>query len=163
MHNTEQEYRFLSEWNPLDQTGLVPKIQVVTVFLQNEDKILVLQRARNDLQHKLWGIPGGKLDNGEDPIQGLCREVLEETTIDISGQSIQLLGTALSRTPCDGQYGLYLYHLKVSGNPAVKINQEEHYDFKWLTLDEFKKLNLLTAQREAFLFVESKLIQAINS
>lgn len=150
-------YRYISLWNPNDKGTESPKIQVVTSFLQRDNRILVLQRARKDLQYKLWGIPGGKLDQGESPFSGLMREIYEETKIEIKLQDSQLLGTALSRTPCDGQYGLYIYHSKVAEDSKIIINPTEHYKFRWVTLEEFQSLDLLTAQREAFLLVKDKL------
>jgi 8-oxo-dGTP pyrophosphatase MutT (NUDIX family) len=157
-----QKYQFLSSWKPLQTIDLDPKVQVVTVFLQKEERFLVLQRARKDAQYRLWGIPGGKLEQEEDPVKGLLRELYEETGLELSSQSFQLLGTALSHTPTDGQYGLYIYHSHLLNEQEISINTSEHYAFKWVTLDEFKELSLLTAQFEAFKFVEYKLTQILN-
>lgn len=148
-------FQYLSYWQPNESNQ--PKIQVVTLFLQKKDRFLALQRARKDVQHKLWGIPGGKLDPQEQPLVGLQRELEEETQIQIDTTRVQLLGTALSRTPCDGQYGLYLYHTVLPGNADVVINPDEHHEFRWVTIEEFQDLELLTAQREAFLFVKPTL------
>ncbi|KKL57912.1 hypothetical protein LCGC14_2230710, partial [marine sediment metagenome] len=91
-----KSYKYLSYWNPSDEKNtILPKI-VVTCFIQQKDKILILQRARKDLQYKLWGIPGGKLDKYEPPIQGLIREIKEEIDITISSKEFSLLGTPQS-------------------------------------------------------------------
>lgn len=156
-------YRYLSVWDPLKPQHMIPAIQVVSCFLQEGDKVLVLQRARKDAQHKLWGIPGGKLDKGEEPLEGLLREIFEETKQRLAPHVFQLLGTALSQTPSDGEYGLYIYHALVPEKTAVRINLEEHYSFRWVTLEEFQDLELLTAQREAFWLVEDKLTSIISS
>ena len=121
-----------------------------------------MQRAREDVQHNLWGIPGGKLDKGEDPILGLAREVKEETGIEIDPVSFSLLGTACSKTPCDGIYGLYLYHAFLSDDPQVQINPSEHHAFLWVSAEEFEGLELLTAQREAYLYVKEQLLNKIK-
>ncbi len=149
-----QSFKYLKPWDPSSKH--LPPIQVVTCFLQHEDKFLVLQRARKDAQYKLWGIPGGKLIEGELPITGLIREIQEETQIEYI-LTPQLLGTALSRTPSDGEYGLYVFHAYLSHLPSVSIRLEEHSAFNWVTLTEFQKLNLLTAQGEAFKLVKEKL------
>jgi 8-oxo-dGTP pyrophosphatase MutT (NUDIX family) len=156
-------FQFLSSWDPLDATSTAPPIQVVTCFLQKEDKFLVLQRARKDLQHRLWGIPGGKLDAGEDPLVGLCREIEEEISVRLSPKSFQLLATTRSQTPSDGEYGLYLFYALAPTDMIVKINYEEHYAFRWVTLDQFRELDLLTAQGEAYFLVESKLLEISKS
>lgn len=90
------------------------------------------------------------------------REIQEELGADLSTHEFQLLGTALSKTPSDGVYGLFLYHTVLPQNMNVKINLEEHYAYSWVTLDEFSKLDLLTAQGEAFRLVEDKLRNIIT-
>jgi 8-oxo-dGTP diphosphatase len=134
----------------------------VSCFLQKGKQFLVLQRARNDAQHNLWGIPGGKLDKGEMPQEGLSREIYEETNIKLLPSTFLLLGTALSHTPSDGQYGLYIYHTFVPDNTNVIIDTLEHHMFRWVTLEEFKALPLLTAQGEAFQLVENKISYFVN-
>lgn len=153
-------YKYLSYWNPTDPPA--PSTQVVTCFLQKENKILALQRARKDAQHTLWGIPGGKLDKKETPLAGLVRELEEETGVSFKETNFSLLATAKSITPSDGQYGLYLYYGLMSENKEIKINHSEHYAFRWVTLSEFESLKLLTAQGEAFKLVRAKLEALIN-
>ena len=158
-----KSYKFLSAWDPLDENNsLSPKI-VVTCFIQQKDKILILQRARKDLQHNLWGIPGGKLDRNESPKQGLIREIKEEIDASISSKVFSLLGTARSTTISDGEYGLYLFYALMPENQIIKINHEEHSGFCWVTLEEFESYDLLTAQGEAYHFVENKLKKIYKS
>ncbi|MBX9744385.1 MAG: NUDIX hydrolase [Chlamydiales bacterium] len=160
--NVLNSYRYLSTWNPNEKVNVLPKIQVTTAFLQQGDRILVLQRAKKDSQHKLWGIPGGKIEKHETPLEGLVREVNEETGLKIATEAFHLLGSALCHTPCDGTYGLYIFHAIIPDNCHIQINPEEHYAYQWVSIEEFESLNLLTAQREAYLFVKEKLIFLIN-
>lgn len=153
---TNQDYKYLSSWDPSDKNAVCPSVQVVTCFLQKKDKFLVLQRARKDLQHNLWGIPGGKLDEGETPLVGLVREIKEETGVMVTPESFLLMGTARSKTPCDGEYGLYLYHAVVPEDTSICINRSEHHSFLWVSPEEFETLSLLTAQREAYLSVRGQ-------
>jgi mutator protein MutT len=51
------------------------------VVLTKEDKILGVTRKHN---HNDWGLPGGKIDPGETPLQAIVRETKEETGLDIS-------------------------------------------------------------------------------
>ena len=59
------------------------RIAVKAVILQGNN-ILLLKRRSNDV-HKpnTWDIPGGRLNNGENPYEGLKRETKEETGLDI--------------------------------------------------------------------------------
>ena len=150
-------FQYLSRWNPNLNVKHTPKVLVVTAFLQKDEKFLVLQRARNDVQHMLWGIPGGKLNKKEFPLTGLIREIQEETNLSFQINAFTLLNTAISHTSCDGEYGLYIYYASTPQEAKVKINLEEHHAFRWVTTEEFEKLELLTAQREAFLLVKEDL------
>ena len=59
-------------------------IAVKAFIVNEEDQVLVLQRRTNDVHAAgRWDIPGGRLDEGENPFTGLSREVFEETNIEI--------------------------------------------------------------------------------
>jgi 8-oxo-dGTP diphosphatase len=149
--------KFLSPWDLKQKVCKALAKQVVTLFLRKGERFLVLQRAKKDAQYGLWGIPGGKLDKGEHPTTGLIRELKEETGIVISDTECTLLDTAISHTSCDGKYGLHLYHAHAPLTIEVNINPEEHLAHRWVTLEEFERLELLFAQREAFHLVKELL------
>ena len=69
-----------------------PKIEVAALFIEHENRILLLHRQKTKLQGNLWGIPGGKLDKGETPLQAVLREIKEETGYDFAKQPIENLG-----------------------------------------------------------------------
>ncbi|WP_030239556.1 MULTISPECIES: NUDIX hydrolase [unclassified Streptomyces] len=57
------------------------------LLLDAEDRILLLRYAEGLPAAGLWGLPGGMLDHGEDPVGAANRELYEET------------GIVLDRTP----------------------------------------------------------------
>lgn len=144
--------KFLSKWD----NSYKPPHSVVTCFLQTENKFLVLQRAREDVQYGLWGIPGGKLQDGEEPYIGMARELYEETGLCLSTNKLTLMDIAISHTDCDGEYGLYLFYATTESQ-AIQLSSSEHLAFKWVPLDEFVKLPLLHAQLDAFKWVADEL------
>jgi len=131
--------------------------EVVTCFIEYNDKFLVLQRARKDEQFGLWGIPGGKLEKNECPRAGLSREIFEETNILICSDAFQFLERAHSYNRYDGGYLLYLFYVKLYQPPEIKINIHEHTAFQWVSFEEFMNLNLLISQGLAFNLVKDKL------
>lgn len=142
---------------PLGQSlGLDVDFHVATCFIEVEGKILVLQRGRKDEQFALWGIPGGKVEYGEEPRKAISREVFEETGILANGLDFCFLDKALSKNKFDGSYVLYLYYLKLPEKPSILINQDEHLDYRWVTLKDFESLDLLISQRLAYKFVYKK-------
>jgi ADP-ribose pyrophosphatase len=50
----------------------------VIAFTKNNDVVLIKQ-YRHGVQEVLWEIPGGVVEDGEDPLEGVKRELLEET------------------------------------------------------------------------------------
>ncbi|HVY01585.1 MAG TPA: NUDIX domain-containing protein [Candidatus Nanoarchaeia archaeon] len=56
----------------------------VKAFIVDKNKLLVLKRSSKDNQKpSIWELPGGRLEDNEDPHQGIKREVKEETNLDI--------------------------------------------------------------------------------
>ena len=50
----------------------------VIAVTKNNDVVLIKQ-YRHGVQEVLWEIPGGVVEDGEDPLEGVKRELLEET------------------------------------------------------------------------------------
>jgi len=136
--------------------------KVVTCFIDFSGKVLVLQRGRKDDQYGMWGIPGGKIDEGETPREALAREIFEETGIITNQNSFSFLNKALSKNKYDGTYALYLYYLKIKHLPSILINNREHLNYKWVTLKEFESLNLLVSQGIAYKFVQDQVQKKIE-
>ncbi|MCX6741913.1 MAG: NUDIX hydrolase [Candidatus Pacearchaeota archaeon] len=110
-------------------------------FIVNDGKILVLKRAANDV-HKpnIWEFPGGRLDLGEDPREGLKRETKEETGLDID---ILHPLSVKHFTREDGQIITMLIFLcKTSETNLDKVNNiklsEEHSEFVWVPIEKSK-------------------------
>ena len=106
----------------------------VNAYLFYKDKFLLLLRAK---QPKIWVPPGGRLLRLEDPIEGLKREVFEET-----GQSIEVLDPV---TTWFGKFNdrllLSIDYCCRSLNNYVALS-EEHSDYRWLTFQDLKQVPL---------------------
>ena len=60
--------------------------------IKQGDKFLILHRASDEKAFpELWDFPGGKLEDGEVPLESLKREVREETQLEI--EPGEVLGT----------------------------------------------------------------------
>ena len=60
---------------------------VAAVIVDPAGRVLLCQQSQG---HRLWGLPGGKIRNGESPIHAVIRDVLEETGAEI--EIIDLVG-----------------------------------------------------------------------
>ncbi|KNF09547.1 ADP-ribose pyrophosphatase [Gottschalkia purinilytica] len=107
------------------------------VFKGNE--ILILKRAsKSKFGKDLWDIPGGKLNFGEEPLEGLLREIYEETSLSISPKSIIDVSSGI-----DNEKGIQYVTITylcdyVSGE--VRLN-DENKEFAWANIKNMKDYN----------------------
>lgn len=100
---------------------------VARAVVVNEGSLLLLRRSLSDTHNAgLWEFPGGKIDAGEELIDGLVREVLEETGTRIKPSlSIAHVASELVRTgKYEGRLYVALFYVAqmLSGN--VKLSME---------------------------------------
>lgn len=105
----------------------------VKSFIVNEKEEVLLLKRRDDDPHSpgVWEIPGGRLEWGEDPQEGLRRETFEET-----GLKIEILDPIKVRhfTRDDDQIITLISFLCKPLTDKVKLG-EEHVDFIWADTD----------------------------
>jgi len=53
------------------------------VLQDNRGRVLIAQRPDSGHMGGAWEFPGGKIDTGETPLQGLARELREELSVDV--------------------------------------------------------------------------------
>lgn len=58
-------------------------LAVVVTVLVHDGKLLLIRRRRGDYVN-LWGLPGGKIEEGEHLSEAACREIAEESGISAS-------------------------------------------------------------------------------
>ena len=72
------------------------------------DEMLLARWVSRDGTRRHWTLPGGKVEHGEDPIDGVVREVAEETGYDVEVEA--LLGVD-SRQPRPEHHNVGVYYL----------------------------------------------------
>ena len=128
-----------------------PRIEVAALFIEHDNKILLLHRQENKSQGNLWGIPGGKLDKGETPLQAVLREVKEETNYDFAKDNIENLGSVYIEYNEKDHFVYHMFRVKANVDPsAVKINYQEHKGFTWVTPKDALKLELIKDEDACF-------------
>lgn len=95
------------------------------VIVNNKGKVLVLHPAAKER----WHLPGGHLQHGESYLQGMKREVFEETALQVTTFFL-----------IDAKPGFQLWLCKCSNTP-VKLSSE-HRAHKWSSFeDALNKIN----------------------
>ncbi len=108
------------------------KRAAVVVVVNKENKVLCLLRSETDEWKPLhWGLPGGHLDEGEYPYNGILREAKEETNLDVGAFYCGI------RKDIQG-WDIYIYGADTySGDIEVSF---EHSDYAWFSVEEIASL-----------------------
>jgi 8-oxo-dGTP diphosphatase len=117
-----------------------PAIHVVAGALFDDiGRVLIAQRPPGKHMAGGWEFPGGKLDRGESPYDGLLRELREELGIAVTAAEPLIVYT---HCYSDRQVLLDLWRItKYDGMPVSAEGQP----LKWVTLDELETVGLLEA------------------
>jgi len=117
------------------------KTQVVqNSIILHDGKILILRRSPTSRRRPLqWGLVGGFLENNEELIAGIVREVFEESGMKVSNPNPVFAKTELRSWIEDDTKNqenvIYIFYL-VKSETAEVVLSSEHVEFKWMTLEE---------------------------
>jgi 8-oxo-dGTP pyrophosphatase MutT (NUDIX family) len=111
------------------------------------DKMLLLLRNEDKPQGGTYGVPAGKIDKDESPIQTVIREVKEETGLDVKEDQLEF--QKIFQVVYD-EYGFafYLYNLYLDEEPEIKVNTGEHQSYRWEKPEDSLKLDLIGGEDE---------------
>jgi len=104
-------------------------------LIQNDGKILLLQRSEKSGRGGEWSFPGGAVES-EDAIEGIKREIDEELLIKVDNIRPFAVRTYFDKNPT-----IIIGYLCDHESGEIDLNWE-HDDFKWLSPDDAHKLPL---------------------
>lgn len=114
-------------------------IVVTAAIIHKEDKILIAQRKSNADHGLKWEFPGGKLIFGEDPKEGLKREIIEELDMEIEvGEIFEVV----SHLYGERHILLLCYNCQYLGQ---KPSARDCQDFRWVTPAEMDQYDFTAA------------------
>lgn len=119
----------------------IQQYSVILLFSENGSKILLQKKDRTDFKGMLNGV-GGKVEDGEKPLDGALRELMEETTLKKDDLlSFQWIGRLTLPIQCDKVHAdknpdLWFYAGIVKDGVEVKHNDNETEDVNWYPLDK---------------------------
>lgn len=115
----------------------------VKAIIINNGKILFIKRSdKYDHLKDAWDIPGGRINFGEDPEQGLQREIKEETNLDLK-QIEQIIDVSTVFKNEEKHIIRITYLCSVKNSDIILSN--EHTAYQWFTKDEAEKLSFKDA------------------
>lgn len=117
--------------------------KIVTSFIQDEQKLLILRRSNKVKTMKgLWAGISGIIEKNEAPLTRAKIEIYEETGI--SEDKIRLVKNAEKLRINSPQYENHEWEifpfLFEAKSPEIKLNWENS-EYTWITIDELKNYN----------------------
>lgn len=125
----------------------IPQVEVAAVYLQLDGKTLFLQRSGSERGY--WGVPAGKIENNENPLQGALRELAEETGFVLPDESKMVEVRKLYMKKPSISYIYHMFSVELTSQPRISLSKE-HLNFGWFSSEEVKTLPLMAGALEAY-------------
>lgn len=137
------------------KTKLPDILLVNRAVIFDEDRFLLLQRSHGDRYNPgLWEFPGGKVDSEEELVDGLKREVFEETGLEIGldAASAHVESELIRAGKYEGRLYVALFHsaARLSGDLTVS---NEHEAAAWETPTTALQKQLTPESRRAIIAI----------
>lgn len=105
----------------------------VLIMAKDTGRVLALKRSDNVQQPRTWGVPGGRMEEGENPYEAAMREVQEE--IDYQGE-ISDAYPLKTFEAADGKFKFNNWMVVVPEEFVPKLDHETE-NFQWVLPDEW--------------------------
>lgn len=120
-------------------------------LIMHDGKLLILREAETYVEGSntgKWHLPGGRLNPGEPFLDGLKREILEETGLTVTVGDVLYVGEwfPVIRDIPNQIVGMFFACFATSRD--VKVS-EEHDEFKWVSEDELGNFQIMDPDPEA--------------
>lgn len=120
----------------------------VLALLCRGDEIILLRRCNTNFGQGLYCMVGGKVNEGEQALQAIRREVQEEVALDIPVSAFQLVHT-FHRKGVEGDLVALCFKADITHLPAPYNNEpEKHDDMRFFNIHQLPAA-MLPAHKQA--------------
>lgn len=135
-----------AEVHEKEPEGFLSRLEAAACYLEIDNKLLLLERAKNKSEPGKWGVPGGKIELNETPTNAALRELFEETGIVLEDSQIRYLGPLYIRKP-EADFVYHVFSAVLDQIPTVCLNSE-NANFKWASLKDLEETPLMAGAME---------------
>ena len=124
--------------------------EVAVCICEHNDEILLLLRQDWETAPNKWCAPGGRVEKNEKPSQAVIRETKEETSVEFLPDDVRFLKSVYV-VLSESHFISHVFYANLKEKPKVIVNKSEHKDYKWVTLREALKMDLVNDAAEGTL------------
>ena len=117
---------------------------IAVAVVERDGQVLIGQRPLGVSLGGLWEFPGGKIENGEQPIEAAVRECYEEAGVEI--EIVRDYGEVIHRYDDQANDALFI-HLHFFGGRLRYGEQLPRAPFRWVPQRELDKYEFPAANR----------------
>jgi 8-oxo-dGTP diphosphatase len=121
---------------------MITKIKLVKALVRCNGRYLLLKKAEDKFFPEnvgKWECSGGLVEKGETSRKAIMREVTRET-----GLEFRIVKQLPTLTMKDKKYYSHCdVYLIEASSPDVKLNKEEHSDYRWMRSEDVKNWDLV--------------------
>lgn len=105
----------------------------VGILIRSKDNLNLLAK-RTDTKN--WCTPGGKVEVGETPIEGLVREVKEEIGVSLDLNKVKYMGYHVGKFGNDKVWVSFLFYAEMSRDTEITLQESELSEYEWLSTEQ---------------------------
>jgi ADP-ribose pyrophosphatase YjhB (NUDIX family) len=107
----------------------------VTLFITNGERLALIRKPH--FEEGVWRTPGGGIKPGEDFVEGVVREALEETGLQVELQGYLVAAAAqFRRYPDELTWHTHVFHATTEDETVAPRDEVEIAEARWGTLEE---------------------------
>ena len=108
---------------------------VAVLAVDDQGRVVLVRQYRHPVEQRVWELPAGRLDAGEEPEQAACRELEEE--VGLKPQNLEKVGFFYT-TPGFCDEAMHLFRTSDLTPVPPRPQEDERLEIRWFTSQEIR-------------------------